>query len=308
MSSGKIADTRKEVTVMATPAMPSARGRKLAGELHRLRRTAGLQGKDVADRLGWSPSKVSRIESGRVAVSPDDLELLIALYKVKDAEAQGLRERAMVARPKGWWDAYAGALEPWYVRMIELEANSPALLCYCALVPHALLQTMDYAGHVMRATAQEPPAAEIDLRMEVVRRRQDRLDPDGNDGLLQLTAVIDEAVLRRPVRGADGGIETGVMRGQLERLADVATRPNVTIHVLPFLAGLPPVTTGSFSILASPATGFPDVVYLEDKITTFFIDSEADVHRYAQEFQLLTDMAYRPGESLDLIKQTLAEL
>jgi transcriptional regulator with XRE-family HTH domain len=293
---------------MAAQIVPSARGRKLAGELHRLRRTVGLQGKDVADRLGWSPSKVSRIESGRVGITPDDLELLIALYKVKDDEAKGLRERASVARPKGWWDAYAGALESWYVRMMELEANSPALLCYCALVPHPLLQTTDYALHVMRATAQEPPATEIDLRMEVVRRRQDRLDPHGNDGLLQLTAVIDEAVLRRQVKGPDGGIETGVMRDQLERLADVARQPNATIHVLPFTAGLPPVTTGSFSILASPATGSPDVVYLESKITTFFIDSETDVHRYAQEFQLLTDMACKSGESLDLIKQTLAEL
>ena len=34
-----------------------------------LRAAVPLHGKDVAERLGWSPSKVSRIESARVGIS-----------------------------------------------------------------------------------------------------------------------------------------------------------------------------------------------------------------------------------------------
>ena len=52
---------------------PSVRGRQLAAELRRLRDAATLTGEETAARLGWSPSKVSRIETGQTAPSPADL-------------------------------------------------------------------------------------------------------------------------------------------------------------------------------------------------------------------------------------------
>ena len=118
---------------------------------------------------------------------------------------------------------------------------------------------------------------------------------------MQFHAVLDESVLRRAPVAPGQGSGTTVMRGQLEWLASVAGRPNVTIQVLPFDAGLPPVTSGSFSVLESRATRAPDVVYLENKTRVFFIDSEAEVHRYTQAFDLLSDMALDPERSLDLI-------
>jgi hypothetical protein len=99
-----------------------------------------------------------------------------------------------------------------------------------------------------------------------------------------------------------------VLRGQLEWLAAAAGRPNVTIQVLPFSAGLPPVTAGSFSVLESRATGAPDVVYLENKTRVFFLDSEAEVHRYGRAFDLLSSMALDPDESLALIATMAADL
>ena len=116
--------------------------------------------------------------------------------------------------------------------------------------------------------------------------------------------MLDESVLRRTAvaPGQDGG--TTVLRGQLEWLADAAARPNVTLQVLPFAAGLPPVTAGSFSVLESRATGTPDVVYLENKTRVFYLDTEAEVQRYEQAFDLLSRMALDPADSLDLIRRT----
>jgi hypothetical protein len=51
----------------------------------------------------------------------------------------------------------------------------------------------------------------------------------------------------------------------------------------------------------SCATRAPDVVYLENKTRVFFIDSEAEVHRYTQAFDLLSDMALDPAQSRELI-------
>ena len=63
---------------MAERDTPSVRERRLARELRTLRTASQLHGKDVAARLGWSPSKVSRIETGRTGVAEADLERLAA--------------------------------------------------------------------------------------------------------------------------------------------------------------------------------------------------------------------------------------
>ena len=89
---------------------PSVRERRLAHELRQLRVAAGLPGKDVAAALHWSPSKVSRIENGRSGIGADDLERLLLLYRVPEEQADFLRRLAPAARPRGWWDVFAGEL------------------------------------------------------------------------------------------------------------------------------------------------------------------------------------------------------
>jgi transcriptional regulator with XRE-family HTH domain len=284
---------------------PSVRERRLAHELRLLRTASQLHGKDVAATLGWSPSKVSRIENGRTGIGEDDLERLVALYRVPDEQASYLRRLAPSARPRGWWDAYAETLSAGYANLIRLESGSSALRCYGALVPHALLQTADYAREVILSTWERPSPAEVERRVQVCRRRQDVLGTSRGDGGLRLCAVIDESVLRRSVVPRDRHRNAAIRRGQLERLATVAARPNVTLQVLPFAAGLPPVTAGSFSVLDSPASGAPDVVYLENKTRIFFIDAEGEVHRYTRAFDLISEMALDPAASLALIEQEL---
>jgi len=280
---------------------PSVRERRLAQELRLLRTAAQLHGKDVAAALGWSPSKVSRIENGRSGVTEDDLERLLALLPVPAEQAAFLRRLAPSVRPRGWWDAYAETLSAGYANLIRLESGSRALRCYGALVPHALLQTEDFAREVILATWERPSPAEVARRVEVCRRRQEVLD-----GGLQLSAVVDESVLRRTVVPGDPVRDAAVRWGQLERLAAVAARPNVTLQVLPFAAGLPPVTAGSFSVLDSPASGAPDVVYLENKTRISFVDGEAEVHRYTQAFGLIGEMALSPTDTLALVERELA--
>jgi transcriptional regulator with XRE-family HTH domain len=291
---------------MAEREAPSVRERRLAAELRTLRVGAQMHGKDVADVLGWSPSKVSRIETARIGIGAADLDRLLELYDVPDEQAGTLRRLAPSARPKGWWDAYADTLSAGYAGLIRLESGSRALQCYCALVPHALLQTPGFARSVITATWQRPSVAEVERRVQVCRRRQQVLEDSGRGEPLRLSAVIDEAVLRRTVRTPGGEPDREVLAGQLDRLVTVATRPNVTIQVLPFAAGLPPVTAGSFSVLESLATGAPDVVYLENKTRISFVESEDEIYRYTRDLELLTTMALSPEESLDLLRELRA--
>jgi transcriptional regulator with XRE-family HTH domain len=287
---------------------PSVRERRLAAELRVLRQAVQLHGKDVAERLGWSASKVSRIENGRTGIGADDLERLLELYDVPARQAEYLRRLAPSTRPKGWWDAYADTLSAGYANLIRLESGSRALRCYAALVPHALLQSPRYVREVVLATWERPPPAEVERRVQVCRRRQDVLDADRPGGPLELSAVIDESVLHRVVAPADGGDPRAVLREQLTALLAAGERPNVSVRVLPFTAGLPPVTAGSFSVLESRATGSADVVYLENKTRVFFLDGEAEVHRYGQAFDMVSAMALDPERSAARIRRALADL
>ncbi len=287
---------------------PSVRERHLAAELRRLRMTAQLPGKDVAARLGWSASKVSRIETGHIGIGQEDLERLLDLYAVPDEQAQMLRRLAPSARPRGWWDAFADTLSPGYSQLIRLEAGSRALHTYCALVPHALLQTPRFTRNLIESSWAQPSSAETDRRVQVCRRRQSVLDAEVRPEPLQFAAVIDESVLRRTIRMLDGSADPDVALEQLGWLVQVADLPNVTIQVLPFTAGLPPVTSGSFSILDSLATEAPDVVYLENRTRISYIDAETEVYRYTRDFQLLSEIALSPSDSLAAIRAAMDAL
>jgi transcriptional regulator with XRE-family HTH domain len=293
---------------MAEEPTPSVRERRLAGELRRLRQGAGLQGKQVAEQLGWSASKVSRIENGRTGIGAADLDLLVRLYQVDEARSALLRRLAPSARPRGWWDAYADTVSAGYADLIRLESGSQALRCYAALVPHAFLLTPDYLRELILSTWERPTPAEVERRLQICRRRQEVLDPPPAGRSLRLSAVVDESVLRRWVVPGDPDCDRRIRRGQLEHLLAAAARPHVTVQVLPFGAGLPPVTAGSFSVLESLATGTPDVVYLENKTRVFFLDSESEVHRYGRAFDLISERALDPAASGRLIEESLDAL
>lgn len=288
---------------MVAPAL-SVRERRLAAELRRLRIAAELTGQQVAGATGWSASKVSRIETGRIGIAPADLDRLVELYRLPPELATALRRLAPTGPTHGWWEAWADSLSSGYAALLRLEAGSTALRTYCAVLPHPLLMTPDYVRQVVRSTWQRPSAAEVERRVEVCRRRQAVLDRTADPGPLRLSVVLDEAVLRRSAvsAAAGAGDPERIRREQLAHLVTAADRPGVDIRVLPFTAGIPPVSAGSFSLLESAATGAVDVVYLENKTRISFVDSDTEVDRYARDHRLLTEMALSPTESRDLLE------
>ena len=290
---------------MSQQESPSVRERRLARELRDARLGASLAGVEVAAALGWSASKISRIETGRIGISAADLDLLVDLYQLPAEQAEYFRRLAPAARTRGWWDAYADSLSAGYAGLLRLESGSQALRTYCAVVPHPLVMTPDYIRQVVLATWQTPSAQEINRRVRVCLRRQAVLEAPA---ALAFSAVIDEGVLRRAAVPAGPNAGDAVLTGQLDHLVTVAERLNVTIRVLPYSAGIPPVSAGSFSILESRATGASDVVYLENKTRIFFVEAEAEVDRYERDFELLTELALPPADSVDFIRDLARDL
>ena len=274
---------------------PAVRRRKLGAELRALRARAGLKSGEAARLVGWHQSKVSRIETGRSGVKPSDVELLLDAYGVRDAE---LRELLVVLAGSDdhgrhhWWHAYRGLLPSTYSDFISLESQASVMRTLENSVVPGLLQTPEYAREVTRAAMGGAPDGEVDALVEVRLARQDVLR---SNPPLRLSAVLDEAALRRTVGGP------AVMARQLEHLGEAAQLPHVRIQVLPFGVGAHVGVTGPFVIFSFPSTSDLDVVVLDHLTSSLYLERKEDLQAYSEAFDSLQVHALSPEETLDFI-------
>jgi hypothetical protein len=181
-------------------------------------------------------------------------------------------------------------LPPAYRDFISLESQASAMRTLETLVVPGLLQTPEYARAVTRAAVGPPDDANLDTLVEVRLARQDvlRADPP-----LRMSAVLDEAVLRREVGGPE------VMRAQLRRLVTAARLPHVRLQILPFAAGAHIGITGPFVIFSFPSTSDLDVVVLDHLTSSLYLERKEELQAYAEAFSSLQSNALSPEDSLD---------
>ncbi|NUK07686.1 helix-turn-helix domain-containing protein [Streptomyces lunaelactis] len=274
---------------------PAVRRRKLGEELRRLRLAAGLTSRDAARLAGWHQSKVSRIETGTSGVRTADVTLLLDAYAVGDRQLRSLLEILAGAADgggRGWWHGYRGLIPPEYRDFISLESQACAARTLETSVVPGLLQTPDYALAVTRAALEDLPAATVNSLVEVRLARQSVLRAEQP---LELSAVLDEAVLRREVGGRQ------VMRDQLRGLAETAQLPHVRLQVLPFSVGGYVGLTGPFVIFSFPNISDLDVVVLDHLTSSLYLERKEDLAVYCAAFRTMQARALSPQDSLDLI-------
>src|SRR5437762_11363828 len=194
------------VCMMATRPSPTLLRRQLGAELRRLRERTHRTVADVAGGLGWSQSKLSRIETAHIGIRGDDLARLLDEYGVGDKERSRLLALRGQARQRAWWEAYGDALPDAYETLIGLEAAASVISTYEAQVVPGLLQTDEYANAVTLADGVYDDPDVLGQRVAVRMARQAVLT---REPAPELQVVLDEAVLRRPIGGPD------VLRRQL---------------------------------------------------------------------------------------------
>jgi transcriptional regulator with XRE-family HTH domain len=273
---------------------PTVRGRRLIREIERLRRGSGLSMEAAAQRLGWSNSKMYRLENGRSRITTDDLEDMLDLYGVRSPQREALIQLGRDARRRGWWTAYADIFTGSYISM---EAEAASIRINAHVVP-GIFQTPGYAYEVIRRTRPAISAEDAERRVAARTARQDalfgRADPP------EIHVVLDEAVLHRQVGGP------AVTRQQLTALAEPATWPNVIIQVLPFTAGANAGMDGHFALLAFPDPEDPPVAYVEGLMGDVYVEADEEVDRFTLAWTHLVTQALDPAESAAMIR-TLAK-
>ncbi|GAB3466457.1 helix-turn-helix domain-containing protein [Actinophytocola sediminis] len=281
---------------MARGPSPTVRRRRLASELRRLRDAAELTIDEVGEKLECSASKISRIETGHVGVTPRDVRDMLEVYGIDNDERDALVQLAREARKKGWWHAYN---EVFTGSFVGLESDAASLRTHQALLVPGLLQTEGYARAVHRAIRPDATEGEVDLRVKARSARQKLLTDQSPP---EYWAVLDEAVLYRTVGGAD------IMREQLNRLVELAGLPHVTLQVVPFSSGAHAGMEGPFLILGFPEQADPDVVYVENTTTGVYLEQPSDVYRYTLMFDHLRAAALKPDDTVALVAQVADRL
>jgi hypothetical protein len=272
----------------------------LGAHLRRLREAQSVSREDAGWEIRSSESKISRMELGRVGFKERDVADLLSLYGVIDpAERDPLLELARQANNPGWWHRYTDVLPGWFTAYLGLEAAASLIRTYEVQFVPGLLQTREYARAVVVLGHDRARVDEIERRVDVRMARQQVLNrPEGP----QLWAVVDEAVLRRPI----GGIQ--VMRGQITALMEATKLPNVRIQVIPFHAGGHAGAGGAFTVLRFADQDLPDVVYMEQLTSALYLDKRDDVDNYAAAMERLCVEADPPGRTGDILERILADL
>jgi transcriptional regulator with XRE-family HTH domain len=277
---------------------PTVRRRRLALELRRLREAAKLTCEEVAERLECSASKVSRVETGRVSVSPRDVRDMLEIYGVPDLQRDALVQLARESRQKGWWQAFADSLQPHVATYLGMESAASEIRIYEVNLIPGLLQTEEYARAVLTAGSVSRPLFDVERQVALKMERQ-RL---AITGPAKVWAVLDEAALRRQVGGPE------VMRVQLEYLRELGGMRNVRLQIIPFGGGAHPAMGRPFIILAFGEEADPDVVYLKNLTGALWVENVEEVDRYNVFFNHLQATALSFENSAALMTAVLKEM
>ncbi|GLW12575.1 transcriptional regulator [Microtetraspora sp. NBRC 13810] len=272
----------------------------LGTQLRRLRTLRGISREDAGHSIRASHAKISRLELGRVSFKERDVADLLTLYGVvAEEERAPLLALARQANTPGWWHKYSDLLPNWFEVYVGLEEAATTIRSYEIQFVPGLLQSEDYARSVIMLAHTTAPAEELDRRTSLRMQRQTRLTQDQPP---MIWAVLDEAVLRRPIGGRS------VMRGQIEHLLELTRLPNVTVQIVPFERGGHAAAGGPFSILRFAEPELPDVIYMEQLESALYLDKREETDRYMQVMDRLCVQADSVSASRRFLKELLDEL
>ncbi|MFB7723391.1 helix-turn-helix domain-containing protein [Nocardia sp. NPDC058058] len=270
---------------------PTALRIAVGGQLRKLREENGITREAAGEHIRGSHAKISRLELGRTGFKERDIRDLLTLYKVDDlGEREQFLDLVRKANEPGWWHRYSDLLPQWFETYLGLEYAAKSIRTYEGQLIPGLLQTPDYARSIVALGHDEDGERRVSLR----RHRQELLT---RPSAPSFWAVLDEAVLHRPVGGA------AVLRDQIHQLIELSKLPNVTIQILPYTAGGHAAAGSSFTMLRFAEMELPDIVYLEQLTSALYLDRRADLELYRQVMDQLSVQAEAPERSRKLLAE-----
>lgn len=255
----------------------------------------GFYASGVARELGWSPSRVSRILSGKRGGSSHDVAAFIAVCGVRGGERERLMALSLDHGP-GWHVHHHPAVPRRLRTLVDHEGRALAIDGFHGSVVPDLLQTRAYATAVLQASP-NVPGWDVADRVAVTLERQQILDADDPP---DCTFFVHEFVLHTPVGGA------AVMCEQLHALLWRSGRSKLSLRIVPRTAGAHAGMAGAFTLL--DVRDFKRIVFLDGETSSHFLETPAEIDAYAGVLRSLDAVALDEVRSRELIAKLATKL
>ncbi|MFB8772082.1 helix-turn-helix domain-containing protein [Streptomyces broussonetiae] len=268
----------------------------LGARLRELRVEAGLEGKDIAARLGWQTSKVSRMQTGKQTPTRADLTGWAQAIGRPDVEAElhGLLAALdMKQRHRSWRRQLAGGHRGRQeIAVRQTEATKEIRGLEVSRIP-GLFQTPEYARAVFEWSAEfrgiQPTT---DAAVEARMRRQEALyDPEKT-----FRFILCEAALYHRACPAQ------VMAEQLDRLYNLVGQQRIELGIIPFGAQLRRTAPHAFWIYDRR------LVIVETISEELWLTGDEDVAVYERAWAWLDESAEYGAPARRLIGRARASL
>ncbi|MDT0268513.1 helix-turn-helix transcriptional regulator [Streptomyces sp. DSM 44915] len=289
-ASGDLPSTRWET--------PEAAQRVLGECLRQLRKERGLTLKQAAEPIRGSAAKISRLERGACSPKERDIEDLITFFRVSEGKAREIRMLLQQARLHPWWWQFSDVTPNYLRRLIGLEGSAVEIHSYEDHVVPGLLQTEEYARAVIRSALPTADTTTIERKVALRVSRQRILKAAQRPTVF---ALLDEAILRRPVGGY------GVMWRQLAHLRRLALSDLLHLRVIEFEGGVGHVPNYPVTRLHFGDGGPSELVYLEHLESATYVTRPADLERYRHLLDQSKGVAASKERTNALLDRTIEE-
>ncbi|UGT64245.1 helix-turn-helix domain-containing protein [Nocardia asteroides] len=274
--------------------------RQLGRHLRELRQESGLTIAEVARLIERGAGTVQRLETGtphRIRLL--DIEALCRVLHADQTLTDAMMGLARQGNDPSWWHEYGDLIPEGFDVYIGLEAAAASSTSYGIIVP-GLLQTPSYAEVMIRTVYPDNESSDISRRVQMRLHRQKLVTRTWRP--MHATVLLDEHALHRVVGSP------AIMSQQLRHLADLSTRENIEVRVVPFNAASPlGDVIGPYFILDfapdAKGTSEPPVVHLESFTGSLYLEQSESVERYRMAHRALTRVALNPQQTRDLLRQ-----
>ncbi|WP_225097046.1 helix-turn-helix transcriptional regulator [Streptomyces sp. CoH27] len=268
----------------------------LGARLRELRAEAGLEGKDLAARLGWQTSKVSRMQNGKQTPTRSDLSVWAHALDRPDVEDElhGLLAGLdMKQRNRSWRKQLAGGIRGRQEIAVRLTENTQQIRALEVSRIPGLFQTPEYARVVFDSLAEFRGIPQTtDAAVEKRMRRQEALyDPEKTFRLI----LCEAALYHRPC-------PVDVMAQQLDRLYNLVGQKRIELGIIPFGAQLRRTAPHAFWIYDRR------LVIVETISEELWLTGDEDVELYERAWQWFDESAEYGAPARRLIGRARASL